>query len=366
MDKTSPTHVESHVELQQCASTAQMELTHESQLALSFAPAAHGSCAQLDPNAPAQVLPQMLPTSPTQMESHALLQQYESAAQTSFTHASQFDLRFVPFWQGSCAQFPPYVDWQHVGSIAQTWVAHDEHVDDKPSPGTHMLCVQLPLAGLLQYSLNWQSAAVEHGCVRPFFTRPGGNVDRSPLTQLNMLPEASGVTPASGVSLKFWHVGSHGLFVQVPASERLRPLGAPSAGQPGGGGLLDTVPSPQSPQLPLSHFWTPSKHDKTPLWTPSVIWQLWVSPSTQGIEPVLVVLVVLALDSACAPPVPSVWADGSSFADPHARGVMKMLATKPTRYALGSHFRTVLLRLFEATAIRITSRPRPADGAKFD
>jgi hypothetical protein len=76
------------VTVQQYESCAQISLAHESQPFFSFAPVAHGSCLHvpipppldppLDPPEeppPPQVLLQIEATSPTQIESHWLLQQ---------------------------------------------------------------------------------------------------------------------------------------------------------------------------------------------------------------------------------------------------------------------------------------------------
>ena len=72
--------------LQQYGSWLQIEVTHESQPFLSFAPLAHSLCVQVEP--PPHDWWHTDETSPTQIESHAVVQQYESAAQISPAHVS--------------------------------------------------------------------------------------------------------------------------------------------------------------------------------------------------------------------------------------------------------------------------------------
>ena len=98
IDPASPTQIESHVTLQQYGSDAQMSVTHVSHPEVSFAPALHSLCLHVPPPPPPELLleppellleppellleppppqlsPQMEPTSPTQIESHCVLQQ---------------------------------------------------------------------------------------------------------------------------------------------------------------------------------------------------------------------------------------------------------------------------------------------------
>ena len=51
-----------------------------------------------------QTTPQIVPTSPVQIPSHAELQQYASAAQTAFAHGSQSPASMSPCWQIAWAQ----------------------------------------------------------------------------------------------------------------------------------------------------------------------------------------------------------------------------------------------------------------------
>ncbi len=63
-----------------------MLVTHASHVFFSFAPVEHSLCAQVPPP---QLWWQTELTSPTQIESHAVVQQYEAEAQTSTAHGSQ-------------------------------------------------------------------------------------------------------------------------------------------------------------------------------------------------------------------------------------------------------------------------------------
>jgi hypothetical protein len=91
MLETSLTQRESQLTLQQYESNAQICVTHGSQPLWSATPVTHLLCAQL----PAQLMPQTLETSPTQMLSQLVLQQYESTAQICVTHGSQ------PLWSAA-------------------------------------------------------------------------------------------------------------------------------------------------------------------------------------------------------------------------------------------------------------------------
>jgi len=83
--------------LQQYESCAQIEVTHESQPFLSFAPVAHSLCVQVVP--PPHDWWHTDETSPTQIESHAVVQQYESTAQISPAQVSHEPSRSVPVVQ---------------------------------------------------------------------------------------------------------------------------------------------------------------------------------------------------------------------------------------------------------------------------
>jgi hypothetical protein len=74
IDETSLTQTESHLVLQQYESDAQMSFTHVLHPVASFTPAVQSECAQAV--VPLHVVSlQMLETSPTQMLSHAVVQQ---------------------------------------------------------------------------------------------------------------------------------------------------------------------------------------------------------------------------------------------------------------------------------------------------
>jgi hypothetical protein len=88
IDETSLTHCESHFVVQQYESCEQMTPAHESHVFVIFVPVEQMECEQLlpppppPPPPPEQLSPQIEPTSPTQIESHDVEQQYESDAQT--------------------------------------------------------------------------------------------------------------------------------------------------------------------------------------------------------------------------------------------------------------------------------------------
>jgi len=74
IDDTSLTHCESHFVLQQYGSWLQMLPAHASHVLDSLLPEAQIECAQVEPPPP-QDWPQIEATSPTQMLSHAVVQQ---------------------------------------------------------------------------------------------------------------------------------------------------------------------------------------------------------------------------------------------------------------------------------------------------
>src|SRR5262245_57198147 len=87
---TSPTQIESHAVWQQYGSTVQMSASQVPQLASSLVPSVHLSWSQVGGGggggAAQASLPQTLWTSPTQIESHAVVQQNGSTAQMSLSH----------------------------------------------------------------------------------------------------------------------------------------------------------------------------------------------------------------------------------------------------------------------------------------
>ena len=91
--------------VQQNESMAQTAVAHELQPSTSAAPEVHSSCAQLPPP---HAWPQIDVTSPTQTESHDVVQQYESEAQTLVTHGSQPLTSAAPEVHGSWLHDPPH------------------------------------------------------------------------------------------------------------------------------------------------------------------------------------------------------------------------------------------------------------------
>jgi hypothetical protein len=89
--------------VQQNESTWQIDVTHGSQPEVSAAPVTHLSWTQLPPHD----MPQMLPTSPTQIESHESVQQNESTAQIDVTHGSQPETRATPVEHSGWLHVPP-------------------------------------------------------------------------------------------------------------------------------------------------------------------------------------------------------------------------------------------------------------------
>jgi hypothetical protein len=89
--------------LQQYESEAQTSVTHESHAILSFAPATHSLCVHVEPVDSQVVGPQYVGTSAMQTESHPLVQQYVSCAQTSATQTSQEVVRAAPAVHSVCA-----------------------------------------------------------------------------------------------------------------------------------------------------------------------------------------------------------------------------------------------------------------------
>lgn len=73
MEPTSLTHCESHFVLQQYESCAQTSAAQLSHVVFSFVPAVQMECEQVE--LVPQLSPQYFGTSPTQMLSHELLQQ---------------------------------------------------------------------------------------------------------------------------------------------------------------------------------------------------------------------------------------------------------------------------------------------------
>jgi hypothetical protein len=75
IDPTSETQIESHFVLQQYESSEHSSVTHESQPLFSFLPVLHSECEHVPPLPPLHDSLQYWPTSPTQIESHAVVQQ---------------------------------------------------------------------------------------------------------------------------------------------------------------------------------------------------------------------------------------------------------------------------------------------------
>jgi homeobox protein ESX1 len=128
---TSPTQIESHLVVQQYESFAQTLVTQASQPLLSFVPVLHSGCVHVPPPPP-QVWPQTELTSPTQIESHAVVQQYESAAQMLAAHESQLPVSAPPVEQIGCEQVPPPP--VQVPLEPQVWpLPHVPHEPPQPS-----------------------------------------------------------------------------------------------------------------------------------------------------------------------------------------------------------------------------------------
>ena len=108
----------SQVTAQQYGSCAQISEAHVSHPFFSFAPVLQTACLQVplpppplllpleelpplpdELPPPPQLSPQMEPTSPTQIESHSVLQQYESCEQMSVTHVLQDEVSLLPVEQ---------------------------------------------------------------------------------------------------------------------------------------------------------------------------------------------------------------------------------------------------------------------------
>src|SRR5262245_39983208 len=110
---TSPTQIESHAVWQQYGSTVQMSASQVPQLASSLVPSVHLSWSQVGGGgggAARASLPQTLWTSPTQIESHAVVQQKGSAVQMSLWHSPH-----------DAASGPPWVQvsWSQVAGVKQ-------------------------------------------------------------------------------------------------------------------------------------------------------------------------------------------------------------------------------------------------------
>jgi len=115
IEETSPTHCESHLLLQQNESSAQILAAQVSQVPVSLTPELQIEWAQVLPPPPPPPPPPVHDclqtdwTSPTQIESHELLQQNESAAQTFAAQVSHAEVRAPPVEQIGCEQLPPVV-----------------------------------------------------------------------------------------------------------------------------------------------------------------------------------------------------------------------------------------------------------------
>ena len=127
IEVASPTQTLSQVTLQQYGSFPQISVAQVSQPFFSFAPVLQTLCLQVSPPPPplllppdepplllpepppppAQLWPQIEPTSPTQIASHFVLQQYESAAQIWVTQGSHVATSLVPAVQSAWAHVLP-------------------------------------------------------------------------------------------------------------------------------------------------------------------------------------------------------------------------------------------------------------------
>jgi hypothetical protein len=139
-EPTSLTQIESHRVLQQYESTLQIFVTHASQPDFSFVPVLHSECVHVvPPPPPLHDSPHTLATSPTQMLSHAVVQQYESTAQISVAHGSHPVCSTLPVEQIGCGHDPPVV---HVpAALHVVPFEHDPHVPPQPS-GPQVLPLQ--------------------------------------------------------------------------------------------------------------------------------------------------------------------------------------------------------------------------------
>lgn len=99
IEPASLTHCESHLVLQQYESWLQMLVTQASQPDLSLVPAEHSACVHVPLPPPVHDWPHTEATSPTQIESHAVVQQYESAVQIDAAQLSQLPVRLAPVEQ---------------------------------------------------------------------------------------------------------------------------------------------------------------------------------------------------------------------------------------------------------------------------
>ena len=108
---TRPTQVASHEVEQQYASAAQIFATQadlaESQPEVSFVPVVHMLWLQVPVASEHFRLLPIVRSSATQVASHEVEQQYESAAQTLVTTELQLLASAVPDEHLSCAQVPP-------------------------------------------------------------------------------------------------------------------------------------------------------------------------------------------------------------------------------------------------------------------
>ena len=111
-------------------------MTQASQPLVRFVPVLHSSCA----HCLVHDWPQIDPTSPTQIESHEVVQQYESAAQILVTHASQPLASAAPVSHSPCAHIA--VPW-HLPLASQLCpVGQVPHEPEQPSE-PHCLLVHV-------------------------------------------------------------------------------------------------------------------------------------------------------------------------------------------------------------------------------
>ena len=164
IEPTSLTQMLSHAPWQQYGSYVQISLAHALQVFVRCVPVEQIGCAQVvppldelvdvllldeleDEEPPEQDSPQIEPTSPTHMLSHLVVQQYESAAQTSVAHGSQPEVRWLPVEQIGCEHVPPLED--------------DEVLDDEEELEDEPLLDELEVLVLLDEELELDELLLE-------------------------------------------------------------------------------------------------------------------------------------------------------------------------------------------------------------
>ena len=145
IELTSLTHCESHFVLQQYGSCEQMSDAQVSQLDVSLVPLAQIEWLhELPPPPPdEQVSLQIELTSPTQTESHEVVQQYESDAHTLCAQLSHEPVSAPPVEQIGCEHVEPPPPPPTHTPAEQLWPdPHEPHEPPQPS-SPHILPLQL-------------------------------------------------------------------------------------------------------------------------------------------------------------------------------------------------------------------------------